>query len=414
MTTSIRGAIPVPEPTLTPEEMIDRARAFRPRLREEQQATEERSRYSEELHGEFERAGLYRCLQPRRYGGYEFDVKTFYRVVQELSRGCPSTGWMMCLAAGHALMMGSYFSEEAQEAAFGPDGDFLAPSIGAPSGTAARSGDGWHVEGNWAYCSGAPYATHFLPSVMVQHDSGPWTAGIALVPRDQFTVLDDWGAIIGMRGSGSNTIVVEGASVPESFVVEVDMLDVDLSAGTPGTALHGNPLYGGRSLTFFHGELVSIMVGAARAAIDEYEEIMHTRKTIFPPFVPRTESHDFQRPLGLALGMVDAAENLTIYAAERIAEYSRRGFEGGEPFSLEEDMRGFGALQQAGRLLWEAVELLFRTAGSGAAKDGQRLQLYFRDLAVYRGHLSAQFDSVAQRLGQLRLGFVERIARSGA
>ena len=51
----------------------------------------ERGRYSEEIHEEFRRAGFYRCLQPRRYGGYEFDVGTFYAVVREISCGCPST-----------------------------------------------------------------------------------------------------------------------------------------------------------------------------------------------------------------------------------------------------------------------------------------------------------------------------------
>ena len=96
--------IPVPEPGLTPAEMVERARALRPWLREEQRATEDRGRYSEEIHEEFRRAGFYRCLQPRRFGGYEFDVGTFYRVVQEISCGCPSTGWMMSLAAGHALL----------------------------------------------------------------------------------------------------------------------------------------------------------------------------------------------------------------------------------------------------------------------------------------------------------------------
>jgi 3-hydroxy-9,10-secoandrosta-1,3,5(10)-triene-9,17-dione monooxygenase len=287
---------------------------------------------------------------------------------------------------------------------FAPDGEFLAPSIGAPTGTATRTEDGWLVEGRWGYCSGAPVSNYFMPSVFVVGDSGPPLAGIAVIPRSQWTMLDDWGAILGMRGSGSNTIVVEGAVVPESHVAEVDMLDVDVSNGTPGSQLHGNPMYAGRCLTFFHGELVSIMVGAGRAAIDEYEEITRARTTIFPPFVPRYESHEFQRPLGLAIGMVDAAEALTLDAGNRFMAACRRGAEGGEPFSYEEDVRGFVRVEHAGRLLFEAIELLFRTAGSGASKDDQRLQRYYRDISIYRGHLSSQYESVAQRLGQLELG----------
>ena len=67
---------PVPEPELTPKELIGRARAMRERLIEEAPLGEARGGYSEELHEEFTRAGFYRALQPRRYGGYEFGLDT--------------------------------------------------------------------------------------------------------------------------------------------------------------------------------------------------------------------------------------------------------------------------------------------------------------------------------------------------
>src|SRR5579863_5368092 len=158
----------VPEPELTPQAMIDRAIAFQPRLRAEQDETERRGVHSEDLHHEFRKAGFYRCIQPRRFGGYEFDLKTFYRLAIELARGDPSAAWCLILGAGHALMLGSYFDEEAQAAAFGPDGDFSAPSVAAPMGKATPlDGGGWSITGKWAYASGAPYATHFMPALLV-------------------------------------------------------------------------------------------------------------------------------------------------------------------------------------------------------------------------------------------------------
>jgi 3-hydroxy-9,10-secoandrosta-1,3,5(10)-triene-9,17-dione monooxygenase len=404
--------IPVPEPELSPEEMIERARALRPWLREEQAETEERGRYSDEIHAEFVKAGFYRCLQPRRYGGYEFDVGTYTRLVQELSTGCPSSGWGLCLAAGHALMLGSYFSEEAQSEAFGPDGDFRAASVGAPSGTASPVDGGWQINGTWAYCSGAPFSNYFMPTVLVTKDGQEPRAGIGLIPESQWTMLDDWGAILGMRGSGSNSIAVEETVVPPQFVAEVDMLDVDVSDGTPGSRLHGNSMYAGRCMLYFHAEIVSIMIGAARAALDEYEEIIRTRTTLFPPIVPRYTHHDFQRALGLGMGMVRAAEAVVANSAEKYMQLCRRGFEGGEPYSLEEDLLMFAGLEHAGRLVWEAVETLFRTAGSTAAKDGQRMQRYYRDLGIYRGHLSAQYEAIAERLGRVHLGLEEGFVRN--
>jgi 3-hydroxy-9,10-secoandrosta-1,3,5(10)-triene-9,17-dione monooxygenase len=392
--------------------MVERAQAFHDRLRKEQRATEERGRYSDELHEEFRRAGFYRCLQPRLFGGYEFDVPTWFRVVRELSRGCPSTGWMIGVAAGHALVMGSYFDEQTQAEVFGPDGEFIAASMAAPNGTATRHPDGWRIEGTWRYCSGAPIANYFLPAVIVHREDGPDVVGVAVVPGEQWRVLDDWHGFLGMRGSGSNTIVVDEAVVPDAYVLAMDMLDADIAEGTPGSRLHGNPLYAGRLLSFFHGELLAVVLGTVRAALDEYESIIRTRPARFAPYGPRYESAEFQRPFGLALGMAETAEAVLQVAGDRFMEYSRRGLEGGESFTLEEDMRGLAMLEHAGRLLWEASDLLFRTGGSSASKEGERLHMYYRDVSVYRQHISAQYEPIAERLAKLELGLLKTISRT--
>ena len=65
------------------------------------------------------------------------------------------------------------------------------------------------------------------------------------------------------------------------------MVDTDVAGGTPGVRIHGNPMYAGRTLAFFEGELAAIMIGAAKGALDEYEEILRTRKTQRPPIVTR-------------------------------------------------------------------------------------------------------------------------------
>ncbi|MGA2510845.1 MAG: acyl-CoA dehydrogenase [Candidatus Acidiferrales bacterium] len=404
VTKTDRRTVPVPEPDLTPDAMIQRAIALQPLLRSEQDATERRGYHSEAIHEEFRKAGFYRCLQPRRFGGYEFDLKTYYRLGIEIARGDPSVSWCLIVGAGHSLMLGSYFSEEAQADGFGPNGDFSAPSVAAPNGTATPADGGWLVKGKWGYASGAPYATHFMPSVLILEKPDEPCAGIALVPRSQWKMLDDWGAILGMRGSGSNSIVIEGARVPKSHVIPLDMLNIDISRGTPGFQLHGNPMYAGRCLSFFHAELVSVLVGLGYAAIDEYEKIIRTKSTLYPPMIPRYLHHDYQRYLGLALGMMNAAKRLVLNAGEVYMEYCRRGLEGGQPFTLEEDLELVASLEHGGRLVWEAVEMLFRTATSSAAKDGERMQRYYRDASIYRGHLSAQYEMVAQRLALVHLG----------
>ena len=96
-------AIDPPEPNLTPGVLIVRAAAMRGKLRERQDECERLGRLSDTTLQDYLDAGFYRVMQPRRFGGYEFDLDTFLHVAIELSRACPSSGWVYALTATHTL-----------------------------------------------------------------------------------------------------------------------------------------------------------------------------------------------------------------------------------------------------------------------------------------------------------------------
>src|SRR5262245_2453816 len=96
--------IPAPEPQLTPDEMIARAQRLRPWLPSRQAECEATGNIPQDVNAELIRCGFYRIIQPRRFGGYEFDIATFYKVMMEISRGCAETGWVLTLTAGHPLV----------------------------------------------------------------------------------------------------------------------------------------------------------------------------------------------------------------------------------------------------------------------------------------------------------------------
>ena len=116
-----------------------------------------------------------------------------------------------------------------------------------------------------------------------------------VVPRDSYEILDDWGddATMGMRASGSNSVKVTDVFVPEHYVATLENLGArpdDMVNGTPGTRLHGNPMYLGRLMGPYHASLVSPIVGAARAALDEYEDIIRNQKTMLDPTILRADN----------------------------------------------------------------------------------------------------------------------------
>jgi 3-hydroxy-9,10-secoandrosta-1,3,5(10)-triene-9,17-dione monooxygenase len=390
---------------MTPDELVAQADALRPRLLEEQAATEERSRYSEELHEVFREAGFYRLLQPRRFGGLEVDIPTFYRVMVSIARGCPSTGWMLTLGSGHALQIGSYWSEEAQAEIFG-DGHFVSPaSFAFQDALAEPVAGGYRVRGTWHFCSGAPYSTHH---VGLAPTGEPDRVVVVVVPRKDFRVLDNWGDLIGLKGSGSHSIVVEDALTPEHWAVPLEeFLAVDVPS-TPGYELHANPLYGGAFIAFAMGELMSVQVGNAQAAVDEFERIITGRKTmgvgVDAPGPLRSEHVDYQRCLGLGLAYGDAAFSILERCGQLYHEYARLAMEEADAFSEERAYRMYGQYMTAAKLCWEAGETVFRASSTSGARDGTRMQRYWRDLCSFRTNGLHQLDFKAPAIAQARLG----------
>lgn len=393
----------------TPERLLRRAAELRPRLIELQPDTEALTYYRPEIHDEFLAAGFYRTLVPKRYGGYEFPFSTFVRLLAELARGDMSAAWCMGLAAAHALQVGSYFGERAQAEIFG-DGDFRAASVAAPTVLATRDGDGWVLDGKVSYCSGIPYSTHFVGQA-INTGLPPEEAGGRLLmfaaPRSQWTMLDDWGDSLGLKGSGSQSIVFERARVPAHFVLEdTFMVEVDVSEGTPGLALHGNPLYGGRSLGAFTMTLAALMVGAGQGALDAYEEQVRGGTTFLPPIGPRIADPDNQRWYGAAIARLATAEAALLRCADEHLELCERAAAGGEPYGPEDEIRVSAIAREVCVQVWDTVDqCLVRTVGAGVMRQGTRFERFYRDLSVALAHRNTGLrDPLHRRLGQLRLG----------
>jgi 3-hydroxy-9,10-secoandrosta-1,3,5(10)-triene-9,17-dione monooxygenase len=406
---AVRGVLPVPEPDLTPAELIARAAALKPLLRRQQAENDERGFYSQELHQAFVDAGLYRAVQPRMFGGYEFDIPTFYRAMLEISHGHPSAGWCLTLCASHPFLIASHWPERAQRELFGPDGHFAAPHRVPPTGVLTPVEGGYRLTGLWDFCSGIPHATHLVCGARLPVAEGPPEVFCVAVPRAKLRILDDWGGdqTLGMRASGSNSVEIKDAFIPAHHVIPLQGLFTrpeDMRDGTPGTRLHGNPMYLGRVAGPYHMSLITPVIGAAKAALDEYQDIIRTKNTNFPPITPRAEHEDFQRAFGQATILADTAENLMIRGGEVYMEMCQRWASDGTLITVEQNLRLWAMLQQAGRMACDAVELLFKNAGASAARKGSPMERYLRDAQMYRMHPSSLFENFWAPVGRARLG----------
>jgi 3-hydroxy-9,10-secoandrosta-1,3,5(10)-triene-9,17-dione monooxygenase len=387
-------AIAAPEPGLDAETLIKRARAIRPMLREQQEANDWRGCYSDEIHKAFETAGFYRILQPRALGGYQLPHSVFLKVVMEISRGHPGAGWCFTLAASHAYLVASHWPPEAQAELFGTDGQFRAAHVVGPYGSLTRTEGGYIADGVSPFCSGIPVSTHFIGGGMAPQDDGSMRHVFFVVPRDQLTILPDWGEgrFMGMQASGSNSVRLDKVFVPDRMIVGAEMMTSSepWPDGTWGTKLYGDPLYLAVLMGWFHCEFGAIMTGSARAALDEFEELARTKPMFTDPTQKRIEDPFTQNLYGIAVGKVDAAEALTLAAIELLAEQQRRWAADGTPITPKDSMKIWSMAREACRMANDATESLFHAAGASAGRSSQRLQRYFRDIEMYRLHIQSQ------------------------
>lgn len=398
------GDIPPPEPDLSVEELIRRAEALRPLLRERQAECEESGELSRATNDRFVAAGFYRILQPRIFGGYEMPLPDFIRVMIAVARGCCDSAWVLALTSGHTVLA-AQLSKSAQRDVFGPAGDFRAPGVGMPGGVGVPEGDGFRVNGAWDYASGCDLATHFFGSTMVRDPATNAVLGNAwiLFDRDQFKIIDNW-SVIGMQGTGSRRVVIENAYINADRALWFLDGQGRPVREHPGHALHPNPMYHCWLSPLLISEVAAVSVGAARGALDQYEEVLKNKRTSFAPFHARANEAEFQQHFGEAQSLIDTAEAALLKLTADYGDFARDHVENGTPLDDERERRLILIEQHVIRMAWEAVELMFRTSGTSAAAKSSPLGRALRNLAVIRTHVTLQFDHTSTNAGRIHFG----------
>jgi 3-hydroxy-9,10-secoandrosta-1,3,5(10)-triene-9,17-dione monooxygenase len=377
-----------------------------PVLRERQAECEALGRLPEQSNREFIEAGFYRILQPQRFGGLELDLPTFFEVMVNIARGCGSSGWVLALTSGHPLLVAILYAQDAQAELFGADGDFRGPASLNGNASAVRCDGGYRVSGKWSYASGIDIATHFMcGGIRVDGDERRL---LATMPLGTFRVIDDWD-VLGMRGTGSKSVVVEDVFVPEQHLVHA-LFDHATLHEAPGRNVHRNPMYrAGRITSVLWGEMASVAVGIARGALDLYEHELRSKKLAYPPFSPRSEVPEYQRQFGEAWALIGMAEATLLRIGQDYMRYAIEEVEHGVPFSDQRDRQLILLEQYVTKLAADAVDIMFRTAGTSATRSDSPLQRSFRDMAMIRTHYAAQFERGAQDFGR---GFFEDASAS--
>jgi 3-hydroxy-9,10-secoandrosta-1,3,5(10)-triene-9,17-dione monooxygenase len=139
------------------QHLLTQARELVPALSQRAAATNAARDVLAETIAEFHRTGILRIIQPRRFGGLQLRFSLFSQIVEVITEGCASSGWVYAVLGEHQWLLASY-PLQAQIDIWGDNPRAVASSSLAPRATAERSAGGWRLSGLFPFSSGSSHA----------------------------------------------------------------------------------------------------------------------------------------------------------------------------------------------------------------------------------------------------------------
>ena len=366
---------------------VTEARRIGPLLRRNAQQADREARLPADSVRALRDAGLFRLYVPRSLGGAEADPLTYARVQEELAGSDSAAAWAL-QAAGSSAWWCSRLPDAAIDEIYrdGPD-QLLAVSFPVPM-EAVREDGGFRLSGRRSFASNVSdaswiWVTSSCPDETV--DGAPVTRA-AFMPASDVRIIRCWDTV-GMRGSDSNDIELDGVFVPErrTFRIGFDHM--------PGPR-YESPLYEGAAMLLVASYIPPVALGIAGEALAEVVELAQA-KTPFASPTSLRERGVMQSKLGRAEGGLRSART---YLHDRIANAWERTIAGTD-LTLAEKAELLLASAQAVDASVRAVEAAFSVAGTTAIHRRNRLEQHLRDIAVlkHQGFVSeSRFETFAQ------------------
>ncbi|MDT4983961.1 MAG: 3-hydroxy-9,10-secoandrosta,3,5(10)-triene-9,17-dione monooxygenase [Pseudonocardiales bacterium] len=366
-----------------------------PILRERAQETEDLRRIPDETVKSLQATGFFRLLQPQRYGGLEASPVDFYRGVRLIASACGSTGWVSSVLGVHPWQL-ALFDEMAQDEVWGEDTATLISSSYAPMGRAKAVDGGFTFSGRWSFSSGCDHAQWVFLGGLVMGDEGtPVDFRTFLLPRADYEIDDVWDTI-GLRGTGSNDIIVSDVFVPEYRTLS--FMDTGRCV-CPGQQVNSAPLYKLPFASVFSCSISVPVIGMAAGAYEAY--VGWTRERVRASTGGKAADDSFnQLRIAEASSKIDGA----VLQIERNMTESLEHATAGDKIPMSLRIRVRRDQVNATSSAIQAVDRLFESAGGRALKVGTPIQRFWRDAHAGRVHAINDPEKALAMFGQAELG----------
>jgi alkylation response protein AidB-like acyl-CoA dehydrogenase len=348
---------------------------------EHAEAAEARGALAEEVVEALHESGIWAMWVPRSLGGGELEPVPSLEVIEHLSYGDASTGWVLMAGALATGADAAFLGDEAVEQLF-PGGRLrVHEGAGTQPGRAMPTDGGYLLSGEWRFASGIKHA-EIIHTGSIVSDTGQ--ARICVFPVEQATLIDNWD-VLGLRATGS-----------------IDYTTDSLFVGAPYTyhATTEKPLRGGNLYTLGIINLGLIChtgwaLGVGRRMLDELLKLVEAKSGRAGSL---GDNQAFQGEYAMAEAKYRAARALAYETWNDVQDTLRRG----ERLSLQQNNLTRLVLQHTTWTVEEVCLWVYTAAGTTALRAGV-IQRFFRDMHAGSQHLTSS-PPVRQACGRMMAG----------
>ncbi len=367
----------------TREQLLARARAMVPALKERAAECENLRRAPAQTIEDFRQAGFFKIGQPQKYGGYEMDYDVLCEVIMEVARGCAASGWNLAVLGEHQATIGDS-SEQALEEIWGQNPDALLASGNDPKAELVPVDGGYRFTGRLRFSSGCDHASWWLTGAPVAGSGSRARRRVLLSGRDA-KIIDNW-HVAGMSGSGSKDVEFNDVFVPAYRVLD------------PSISRNPHPNYRLPQLSTKPFTLVAVCLGAAGGMIEQYAEWMTSR--ISRDGDTLSDFQSVQMRIGESAAEFDAARRVLVADVREALACLRIQ----DKLPLDMHIRNRRDLAYCSCLAIRISERISYGAGAYGWFASNDLQRKFRDIHAGSMQLRLHWDSNMAAYGRFRLG----------
>ncbi len=324
--------------------------------------------------------GIMRMLAPKTYGGYESHPVEWAEAVMRLGSLDGATGWLGGIVGVHPWEI-AMADPRVQEEIWGQDHDIWIGSPYAPMGVLKPVDGGYEFSGHWQFSSGTDHCNWLYLGALLGDENGapimPPKMKHVLIPRADYTILQDSWDVVGLKGTGSKDVVVKKAFVPDYRVMDFDSL---ASGKAPKEAGLTNPLYHVPFSGMFPLGITSAVIGIAEGALAHHLAYQRTRVQVTGTKIK--DDPYVLNAIGEASAEIHASRTVLIDNMNRLYD----GVAAGKEFTFAEraDSRR-NQVSSAWRAVRAVDEIVARSGGNGLRMDNP-LQRFWRDAHMGLAH----------------------------